>query len=490
MLIRYVGHASLSIEVAGQRVLTDPWWNGPAYTGQWYHYPLPRVERSDIDNADFIYISHGHEDHLHIPTLRTISKNASLVIPRFRNPGMRDCLASLGFRRILEIGHGQKRRLAPGLDATVYINKDDSILVLEGDGRTLIDANDALHASPRHVIDHFCAQIRTRHPRIDTLFIGYGGASWFPNCIQPSDSPSFDARRREQVFAQNFAYIARQLDPRMVFPFAATFVLLEDHLRWINAVRFRMGSPCDELRRQGAYDIVSHHLMPGDRILGDQILTGVQGPPSAEEAEAEIRSLFATKHAEISRRKEMEEERIQRVLEHLLSNASNRHRRVFGVGQRIQCRIDLRDLPEVSFMVDARRGRIRIDLCDRLRLAPMILTTRLDVLEAWVTQDYGYESISIGYGAVLQLRHRDIPLHMPLLNLLGCRPLPPTGTERLAMWLHHPWRCFDTWRRNLHLQWLAWRMRKGDVQCWNDMYSFDQDRWSPLREEPLNRASA
>jgi len=40
-----------------------------------------------------------------------------------------------------------------------------------------VNGNDALHASPPAVIDYFCILLRRRHRRVDTLFLGYGGAS-------------------------------------------------------------------------------------------------------------------------------------------------------------------------------------------------------------------------------------------------------------------------------------------------------------------------
>ena len=103
MHIRYIGHAGLALDVAGQHLLCDPWWNGPAYTGQWQAYPLPRFEKADLEGADFIYISHGHEDHLHIPTLRSIDKRAAILIPKHRDPGLRDSLQSMGFARSLSL---------------------------------------------------------------------------------------------------------------------------------------------------------------------------------------------------------------------------------------------------------------------------------------------------------------------------------------------------------------------------------------------------
>ena len=237
------------------------------------------------------------------------------------------------------------------------MNKDDSILVMQADGRTIVNANDALHASARHVIDHFCDQILARHARIDTLLLGYGGASWFPNCMHVSDMPGYDAVARESVFTENFAYIARRLDTRMALPFAASFVLLEDRLRWINETRYDAPSPCDELRRQGAAHIQTHFLMPGDRIADDRIMSGGRARPGREAAEADIDRIYGTEIAALRRRQETDAPRLQKVLEALQRNAGARAGRVLRAEQKLVCRIDLTDLPEYSLLVDADGSR-------------------------------------------------------------------------------------------------------------------------------------
>lgn len=485
MQIRYIGHSCIAVEIAGKKILCDPWWNGPAYTGQWFPYPVPRPEPGDSQKLDFLFISHGHEDHLHVPTLKTLSRDVTVVVPKYREPNLRDFLHGLGFARVLEVGHGQRRHLAPGITATVYINKEDSVLVLEGDGRVLVDASDALHACSRHVIDHLIRQIRARHPRIDTLFLGHSGASWFPNCIQITDDVGYDPALRERVFAENFAYIAQALEPRLVVPIGGGFALLDDRHRWINEARWHGEDPCEALRRHGGAHIKSLRLAPGDRLVGDELVRGGTRLLGPEDADAELERLYGLQMSELRQRPEPDAGALQRLLEDLRGNAARRARRVLEPQQRLICRIDVRDVPEISFLVDCTRERATVIRCDRLRLAPMVLSTRLAVLEALATQDYGSESIRIGYGATLQLRKRDLPLRNALLAVLGRHPLPPTRAEAIVAWLRSPWRSFDVWRRELHWLRLTMRMRRGDVKRYNDIFSADPDRWSPLRADPL-----
>ena len=44
---------------------TDPWLNGNPYFGSWtYSYKIPKEQLDNILNSKFIWLSHGHPDHI------------------------------------------------------------------------------------------------------------------------------------------------------------------------------------------------------------------------------------------------------------------------------------------------------------------------------------------------------------------------------------------------------------------------------------------
>jgi L-ascorbate metabolism protein UlaG (beta-lactamase superfamily) len=53
--ITWFGHAAFRIEIAGKTVLIDPWLDGN---------PTSSVKSSEIAEADAIYVTHDHTDHL------------------------------------------------------------------------------------------------------------------------------------------------------------------------------------------------------------------------------------------------------------------------------------------------------------------------------------------------------------------------------------------------------------------------------------------
>src|SRR5215813_277193 len=79
MRITFIGHASLLIEANGLSIVSDPWWNGPCFGAQWWPYPMPYVEAVRNRRVDYVYVSHGHHDHFHPPTLKLFRGSKILV---------------------------------------------------------------------------------------------------------------------------------------------------------------------------------------------------------------------------------------------------------------------------------------------------------------------------------------------------------------------------------------------------------------------------
>lgn len=238
MRVEYLCHG-LSIETADARLLTDPWLDGPAYCGQWWLFPKP-VDLARAHDADCVLVTHGHEDHLHVPTLTGLGRKERLLYPYTWYGGIREFARSLGFRRVDEAITGRTYTLAPDTRVTYLANNLDSIAVIESGGRVLVNVNDALHAQHPRVIDLFVDTLRRRWPRIDTVFCGFGGASHFPNTIHVAGKDDEEVGRlREQLFVHAFCRIVAGLEPRVAVPFAADFVLLDPEKLWINGMRFR-----------------------------------------------------------------------------------------------------------------------------------------------------------------------------------------------------------------------------------------------------------
>ena len=274
MKVEYIGHACLLIDTEDITIVTDPWLEGAAYCGQWHLFPKP-VNLEALERADCILLSHGHEDHLHEPSLRQMPAGARVFYPYNWYGGTRQYLQGLGFREVREAVSQKTYRLTDKTSVTYIANNLDSIVVVESGGRVLVNINDALHSYPNQVIDLFTRTLKRRWPRIDTVFCGFGGASYFPNAIhlEGKDDREIGALR-EQLFAHSFCRIVESLSPRVAVPFAADFALLAPHQRWINEVRFPRALLSDYYREHFAreesqpriYDMYAGDVLDGDDL--------------------------------------------------------------------------------------------------------------------------------------------------------------------------------------------------------------------------------
>jgi L-ascorbate metabolism protein UlaG (beta-lactamase superfamily) len=76
--LRYIGHATVLIEIGGVRVLTDPFLGarlGPLER----HGPLPSPDELEVD---VVVISHGHADHFDATSLKRLPGDPIVVAPR------------------------------------------------------------------------------------------------------------------------------------------------------------------------------------------------------------------------------------------------------------------------------------------------------------------------------------------------------------------------------------------------------------------------
>jgi L-ascorbate metabolism protein UlaG (beta-lactamase superfamily) len=99
--LTYVGHATVLLEVAGLRILTDPFLRrrlGPLVR----HGPLP--EPGALDAVDIVLISHGHPDHFDRRSLQFLSGTPLVVVPR----GLRARAARWTSGEVVELEAGEE----------------------------------------------------------------------------------------------------------------------------------------------------------------------------------------------------------------------------------------------------------------------------------------------------------------------------------------------------------------------------------------------
>jgi L-ascorbate metabolism protein UlaG (beta-lactamase superfamily) len=98
--LRYLGHSTVRAQLAGRTVLTDPLLTerlGPL------RRVAPPLAPAAWAGVDLVVISHLHNDHLHLRSLRLLGRSTPIVVPR----GAGRWLTGRGFTAVEELAPGQ-----------------------------------------------------------------------------------------------------------------------------------------------------------------------------------------------------------------------------------------------------------------------------------------------------------------------------------------------------------------------------------------------
>ena len=102
MRITYIGHATLLIELAGKRFLTDP--NFDTSLGRFLpRVSAPGIPLHELPELDGIFVTHAHADHLSFDSLEKLSSRAPIFAP----PAIARWLNRLGHAHATPLGAGE-----------------------------------------------------------------------------------------------------------------------------------------------------------------------------------------------------------------------------------------------------------------------------------------------------------------------------------------------------------------------------------------------
>ena len=161
-----LGNATLVFYEDGHPVLaTDPWLTGTCYYGSWgFDRPVTAAELAAVQNAPYVWISHGHPDHLHLESLALLSRQTKILLPDHYTAEIAEVVKQQGFE-IEIMRYRQWRQLSPRLRCLCIDNENqDGVLVVEADGRLVVDLND----SPLYGEERFLRDLTRRYDRRNT----------------------------------------------------------------------------------------------------------------------------------------------------------------------------------------------------------------------------------------------------------------------------------------------------------------------------------
>jgi L-ascorbate metabolism protein UlaG (beta-lactamase superfamily) len=263
--VTWLGHAALFVNVANRTLLIDPWFAEPVFAGAWFRYPpTPYPDPSTMPKPDFVCLSHTHDDHAGVETLRQLRSDQRVLAVDFPSGAMRRRLAAAGLSNVEWYAPWQTREISPGLEVT-FVPHDAgwevSSPVISGEGVTLYHGNDNTLSTEAY------ADVARRLGPIDLAFLPYAGASSYPTNFDGDDETlRRRCREKKDEGLQRFLDGLEGLRPSEAAPFASSWALLEPgevHKNFLD----RLTAP-EVLARamQFAHERNTHllHLEPGD----------------------------------------------------------------------------------------------------------------------------------------------------------------------------------------------------------------------------------
>ena len=133
-----VGNATLIVYDSGPVLVTDPWLGGNLYFGSWQmSHEIPEEQSRAVDAAPFVWVSHGHPDHLHGPSLERL-RGKTILLPDHRGSRIAEALDEEGHRPRVLVDRSWTRLSDRIRVWTFSDSMQDAGLLVELDGSTLI----------------------------------------------------------------------------------------------------------------------------------------------------------------------------------------------------------------------------------------------------------------------------------------------------------------------------------------------------------------
>ncbi len=140
-MVRLISHACVQIG----NILTDPWLFGKAFNDSWSL--IAEAGPIHYDSVEYLWISHEHPDHFHVPTLKALpapfKERVTVLFQKSSNPRkMVAALHRFGFRKVRLLPHRQWVRLN-GAEVLCYQSRQiDSALSVRSSGGVILNIND------------------------------------------------------------------------------------------------------------------------------------------------------------------------------------------------------------------------------------------------------------------------------------------------------------------------------------------------------------
>jgi hypothetical protein len=225
-----IGNATLIVHDSKPVLATDPWLFGPAYFGSWtLSHEVPAEQIALVEAAEAIWVSHGHPDHLSMPSLERL-RDKPILIADHVGGRIRDSLRNDGFDvRVLP-----DRTWHPLTDrvrvCAIADCNQDAILLVDIDGTLVANLNDASERGWAHAVRKAAKSAKVSFM---LALSGYGDADMI-NFFDPAGERILPYAARKLPPGKDIARRMERLGLRYFVPFASLHKYQRADSVWAN----------------------------------------------------------------------------------------------------------------------------------------------------------------------------------------------------------------------------------------------------------------
>lgn len=223
MKIRFVSHASFSVESGGVTLLCDPWLMGKVFNQGWAL--LSPAATVPWEKIDYVWISHQHPDHLNFPTLRSLSphdKNSlTMLYQKHASQRIPKVLHGMGYPNVRELILNKWIPLRGGIEVLCgSVGSMDSWIAIRSKRVSILNLNDCV-VEPDH-LKHISRLVG----KITVLLTQFSFANWIGNYAD--ELGEVEAKLQDIRFRVSF------LKPTVTIPFASFIYFCNQENGWMN----------------------------------------------------------------------------------------------------------------------------------------------------------------------------------------------------------------------------------------------------------------
>jgi UDP-MurNAc hydroxylase len=326
--IKYYGHACIYIRTKNLSLVTDPWLSKEgAFLWSWFQFPdNTEVDLTPLQNVDYVFLSHEHQDHCDLNFLKTLNPKTKIVIPKYTDSYLYSTLKQNVKNEIIVANSQQKIKLDDEVTFCPVVQSvphwDDCTLVFETPKGTVVDINDM------HIIDKDLEWIKDNF-KINYLFIQYSGASWHPYVYDyPHEKKVSLAQKKVINKFLNVKRIFESCKPDFLIPCAGPPCFLDDEqfdLNFSDESVFPSQADFYQFAKKEGLADKTVILLPGDTFDPSQDCVAVSQKNLEHEA-------FTDKRKYLERYKTRRQDTIKKrlsALEHSNGNLEEKFRHYF-----------------------------------------------------------------------------------------------------------------------------------------------------------------